>query len=66
MALVAPVSIGDGAYVATGSVITENVPPDALAIARSRQTVKENRATRLRQSKSAGKTKRAHATEQAE
>jgi bifunctional UDP-N-acetylglucosamine pyrophosphorylase / glucosamine-1-phosphate N-acetyltransferase len=65
-ALVAPVSIGDGAYVATGSVITENVPPDALAIARSRQTVKENRATRLRQSKSAGKTKRAHATEQAE
>ncbi len=36
-ALVAPVRIGDGAYVAAGSVITENVPPDALAIARGRQ-----------------------------
>jgi bifunctional UDP-N-acetylglucosamine pyrophosphorylase / glucosamine-1-phosphate N-acetyltransferase len=36
-ALVAPVRIGDGAYIAAGSVITENVPPDALAIARGRQ-----------------------------
>jgi len=36
-ALVAPVRVGDGAYVAAGSVITENVPPDALAIARGRQ-----------------------------
>ena len=36
-ALVAPVTIGDGAYVAAGSVVTENVPPDALAIGRSRQ-----------------------------
>mgnify|MGYP003693647953 CR=1 FL=1 len=33
-ALVAPVTIGDGAYVATGSVITHDVPADALAIAR--------------------------------
>ncbi|HXQ26446.1 MAG TPA: bifunctional UDP-N-acetylglucosamine diphosphorylase/glucosamine-1-phosphate N-acetyltransferase GlmU [Candidatus Acidoferrales bacterium] len=39
-ALVAPVRIGDGAYVAAGSVITENVPPDALAIARGRQVNK--------------------------
>lgn len=39
--LVAPVVIGDGAYVAAGSAITEDVPPDALAIARSRQTIKE-------------------------
>jgi bifunctional UDP-N-acetylglucosamine pyrophosphorylase / glucosamine-1-phosphate N-acetyltransferase len=39
-ALVAPVRIGDGAYVAAGSVITENVPPDALAIARGRQANK--------------------------
>lgn len=38
--LVAPVKIGDGAYVAAGSTITEEVPPRALAIARSRQTVK--------------------------
>jgi len=40
-ALVAPVTIGDGAYVATGSVITDNVPADALAIARGRQVIKE-------------------------
>ena len=33
-ALVAPVRIGDGAYVAAGSIITENVPADALAVAR--------------------------------
>jgi bifunctional UDP-N-acetylglucosamine pyrophosphorylase/glucosamine-1-phosphate N-acetyltransferase len=36
-ALVAPVRIGSGAYVGAGSVITENVPPDALAVARGRQ-----------------------------
>jgi bifunctional UDP-N-acetylglucosamine pyrophosphorylase/glucosamine-1-phosphate N-acetyltransferase len=53
--LVAPVKIGDGAYVATGSVITEDVPADALAIARSRQVVKENRAARLRAVKAAAK-----------
>jgi len=39
-ALVAPVRVGDGAYVAAGSVITENVPPDALGIARGRQSNK--------------------------
>lgn len=38
--LIAPVKIEDGAYVAAGSTITENVPARALAIARSRQTVK--------------------------
>jgi bifunctional UDP-N-acetylglucosamine pyrophosphorylase/glucosamine-1-phosphate N-acetyltransferase len=47
-ALVAPVSVGDGAYVATGSVITKDVPADALAIARERQVVKENGASRVR------------------
>ena len=35
--LVAPVEIGDGAYTAAGSVITEDVPPRALAIGRARQ-----------------------------
>lgn len=35
--LVAPVSIGDGAYTAAGSVITEDVPPGALGIGRGRQ-----------------------------
>lgn len=39
-ALVAPVRVGDGAYVGAGSVITESVPPDALAIARGRQANK--------------------------
>jgi bifunctional UDP-N-acetylglucosamine pyrophosphorylase/glucosamine-1-phosphate N-acetyltransferase len=39
-ALVAPVRIGDGAYVAAGSVITENVPAEALGIARGRQVNK--------------------------
>jgi bifunctional UDP-N-acetylglucosamine pyrophosphorylase / glucosamine-1-phosphate N-acetyltransferase len=38
--LVAPVEVGDGAYVAAGSTVTDDVPADALAIARSRQTVK--------------------------
>ena len=38
--LVAPVSIGDGAYTAAGSTITEDVPADALAIGRARQTNK--------------------------
>jgi bifunctional UDP-N-acetylglucosamine pyrophosphorylase/glucosamine-1-phosphate N-acetyltransferase len=35
--LIAPVTIGDGAYTAAGSVITEDVPPGALAVARGRQ-----------------------------
>ena len=35
--LVAPVTIGDGAYTAAGSVITEDVPPGAMAVARARQ-----------------------------
>jgi bifunctional UDP-N-acetylglucosamine pyrophosphorylase/glucosamine-1-phosphate N-acetyltransferase len=39
-ALVAPVRIGDGAYIAAGSIITENVPADALALARGRQVNK--------------------------
>ncbi len=39
-ALVAPVRIGDGAYVAAGSTITENVPANALGIARGRQSNK--------------------------
>jgi bifunctional UDP-N-acetylglucosamine pyrophosphorylase / glucosamine-1-phosphate N-acetyltransferase len=47
-ALVAPVSVGDGAIVAAGSVITENVPADALAIARGRQAVKPGRASEMR------------------
>ena len=40
-ALVAPVTVGHGAYVAAGSTITEDVPANALGIARSRQVNKE-------------------------
>ena len=54
-ALVAPVSVGEGAYVATGSVITDDVPADALAFGRARQVVKENRAARLRAKAATGK-----------
>ncbi|MDE1146425.1 MAG: bifunctional UDP-N-acetylglucosamine diphosphorylase/glucosamine-1-phosphate N-acetyltransferase GlmU [Azospirillaceae bacterium] len=39
--LVAPVAIGDGAFVAAGSTITDPVPADALALGRGRQAVKE-------------------------
>jgi bifunctional UDP-N-acetylglucosamine pyrophosphorylase/glucosamine-1-phosphate N-acetyltransferase len=42
-ALVAPVTIGDDAWIAAGSVITEDVPAGALAIARARQVNKEGR-----------------------
>ena len=47
-ALVAPVTVGDGAYVATGSVVTSDVPADALSIARARQVDKPGRAAELR------------------
>ncbi|KQU96709.1 bifunctional UDP-N-acetylglucosamine diphosphorylase/glucosamine-1-phosphate N-acetyltransferase GlmU [Devosia sp. Root105] len=46
--LVAPVSIGDGAYIASGSVITHNVEPDALAIGRARQENKLGYAPKLK------------------
>ena len=39
--LEAPVTIGDGAWIGGGSYITEDVPPDSLAIARARQATKE-------------------------
>jgi bifunctional UDP-N-acetylglucosamine pyrophosphorylase / glucosamine-1-phosphate N-acetyltransferase len=38
---VAPITIGDDAWIAAGSVITEDVPPGALAVARARQVNKE-------------------------
>jgi bifunctional UDP-N-acetylglucosamine pyrophosphorylase / glucosamine-1-phosphate N-acetyltransferase len=60
--LVAPVKIGDGAYVGSGSVITEDVPADALALGRGRQVVKEGWAARLRALKRLGK-KKAHSAD---
>jgi bifunctional UDP-N-acetylglucosamine pyrophosphorylase / glucosamine-1-phosphate N-acetyltransferase len=59
--LVAPVRIGDGAYVAAGSTITENVPPDGLGIARGRQVIKPRWASQKRRELAAAEhsTKRA-------
>jgi bifunctional UDP-N-acetylglucosamine pyrophosphorylase/glucosamine-1-phosphate N-acetyltransferase len=45
--LVAPVTVGDGALTASGSVITEDVPADAVAIGRARQVTKPGLATRM-------------------
>ena len=47
VALVAPVTIGDGAIVGAGSVITEDVPADALAITRAPQVNRDEGATKL-------------------
>ena len=61
-ALVAPVRVGDGAYVGAGSVITENVPPDALAIARGRQANKPGwaRAKRAEQKRASSTKAKPH------
>ena len=56
-ALVAPLKIGAGAYVGSGSVITEDVPAQSLALGRGRQVVKKGWAPRLRALKSLGKKK---------
>jgi bifunctional UDP-N-acetylglucosamine pyrophosphorylase / glucosamine-1-phosphate N-acetyltransferase len=55
--LVAPVRIGDHAYVAAGSAITDNVPDDALGIARGRQVNKPGWASKKRRELSAGASK---------
>jgi bifunctional UDP-N-acetylglucosamine pyrophosphorylase/glucosamine-1-phosphate N-acetyltransferase len=54
--LVAPVTIGKNAYVAAASCITDDVPPEALAVGRARQTVKEGWA-REKRSRMAAKQK---------
>jgi bifunctional UDP-N-acetylglucosamine pyrophosphorylase / glucosamine-1-phosphate N-acetyltransferase len=46
--LVAPISVGDGAYIGAGSCITREVPADALAVGRSRQVTKEGWAAAKR------------------
>jgi bifunctional UDP-N-acetylglucosamine pyrophosphorylase/glucosamine-1-phosphate N-acetyltransferase len=55
--LVAPVAVGDGAYVATGTTVTHDVPKDALAIGRARQQNKAGYATKLRAKLEAGSKK---------
>jgi len=47
--LVAPVTVGKGAYVAAASCITEDVPPDSLALGRAKQVVKEGWAKKKRE-----------------
>jgi bifunctional UDP-N-acetylglucosamine pyrophosphorylase/glucosamine-1-phosphate N-acetyltransferase len=53
--LVAPVKIGDGAYIGSGSVITKDVPDDALAVERNQQTNREGGAARFREIRTRGK-----------
>jgi len=53
-ALVAPVSVGDGAITGAGSIITKDVPADALAVARAPQRVLEGWAARFREGKKKG------------
>jgi len=53
--LVAPVKVGRGAYVGAAACITDDVPPDSLAIARARQVNKEGWARRKREERAAKK-----------
>ena len=50
-ALVAPVTIGEGAYIGSGAVVTKDVPADALRIERAEQTTREGWAKRFREMK---------------
>ena len=50
--LVAPLTVGEGAYVGAGSVITKDVPPGALAVARAQQEVREGWVARKRKARS--------------
>jgi bifunctional UDP-N-acetylglucosamine pyrophosphorylase / glucosamine-1-phosphate N-acetyltransferase len=54
--LVAPVKIGNRAYIGSGSVITRDVPDDAMALERNQQTIREGGAARYREMKTGGKT----------
>jgi len=56
-ALIAPITVGAGAYIATGTVLTGDVPADALAVARVAQKNRPGTARRLRARMKAAKTK---------
>ena len=62
-ALVAPVRIGEGAYTGSGGVITDDVPDNALALARAEQNTKEGWAARYRKAKQARKAQRSGKSE---
>ncbi|WP_336288667.1 bifunctional UDP-N-acetylglucosamine diphosphorylase/glucosamine-1-phosphate N-acetyltransferase GlmU [Bartonella sp. CB60] len=57
-ALVSPLIIGNGSYIASGSIITEDVPVNSLALGRARQVIKKDHATKLRTRLSANKQKK--------
>ena len=57
--LVAPVHIDDGAFVAAGSTITEDVPADALGIARDPAQIRKGWAAKFREAKKEAKAKQA-------
>ncbi|MBA5723998.1 bifunctional UDP-N-acetylglucosamine diphosphorylase/glucosamine-1-phosphate N-acetyltransferase GlmU [Candidatus Liberibacter sp.] len=50
--LVAPISIGSGSYIASGSVVTENTPKDSLVFGRARQVTKEKKISPIQGKKS--------------
>lgn len=57
-ALVAPVRVGEGAYVATGTVVTKDVSPNALAVGRARQVEKPGWVANLKRKAEGSRTKR--------
>lgn len=59
--LVAPVKIGHGAYIGAGSVVTDDVPDDALALGRARQVTREGWAKSFRERKKSAKAARGRA-----
>lgn len=58
-ALIAPITVGRNAYVGTGTVLTRDVPPDALSLARTEQTNREGVARRMREKIAARKRRKA-------
>jgi bifunctional UDP-N-acetylglucosamine pyrophosphorylase/glucosamine-1-phosphate N-acetyltransferase len=64
--LVAPVTVGDGAYTAAGSVVTDDVPPGALAVGRARQHVSKGWTQRRRPGTASAKAAEAAAPRHAE